>query len=318
MPRLLAAPFAALAWLGRQGTRAVAVSIFLGVALPQLAASLKPYFTPTIFVLLVLAFLRVDPVALGGYFRRPKLIVAATAWIMVIAPAIFGVLFGVAGVRESSPALFLALVFQASAAPIMSSPAFAALIGLDAALSLATLMACVAVTPLTAPLFTYLFADASFSLAPVPLGLKLFGLLAGSAVVATLIRRAMGGAWVAAQRERIDGLNVVTLTIFAIAIMDGVAAAAWTRPWFVMALIALTFGFAIASMALTVLIFRFAGQEKAWAIGWSAANRNMGLMLAATGTALPETTWLYMGLAQFPIYLLPLMLQPLVRRVMAK
>ena len=41
----------------------------------------------------------------------------------------------------------------------------------------------------------------------------------------------------------------------------------------------------------------------------------MGIMLAAMGGVLPDLTWLYMGLAQFPIYLLPVMLHPLVRRL---
>src|SRR5262249_772365 len=57
-------PAAALAWLGRQGTRAVALSLFAGLALPWLAAAMKPLFTPSVFVLLCLAFLRVDPAAL--------------------------------------------------------------------------------------------------------------------------------------------------------------------------------------------------------------------------------------------------------------
>ena len=47
----------ALAWLGRQGTRAVAASIFVGLALPALAALFKPLVGPTIFCLLTLAFL---------------------------------------------------------------------------------------------------------------------------------------------------------------------------------------------------------------------------------------------------------------------
>jgi BASS family bile acid:Na+ symporter len=41
----------------------------------------------------------------------------------------------------------------------------------------------------------------------------------------------------------------------------------------------------------------------------------MGLMLAATGGALPDFTWLYFALAQFPAYLSPLLLSPLARRV---
>src|ERR1700704_4891026 len=55
---LLETPAAALAWIGRQGTRAVALSVFAGLALPWLPAPAKPAFTPSLFVLLCLAFLR--------------------------------------------------------------------------------------------------------------------------------------------------------------------------------------------------------------------------------------------------------------------
>lgn len=312
---LLAAPANALAWLGRQGTRAIAISIFLGVALPPLAATFKPFVPEAIFVLLVLAFLRVDPMALRGYFMRPGLVGLATLWIMVVSPAIFGSAFVLAGLQEASPGLYLALVFQASAAPIMSAPAFAALMGLDAALSLATLLACIVATPFTTPLFAYLFAGDTFAISPLTLATKLFWLLAGSAAVAFTIRRLAGAERIAAQRERIDGVSVITLFVFAVAIMDGVAVMAWNRPLFVLGLIAASFAMALGSMALTFAIFAFAGRGQAFALGWSAANRNMGLMLAATGGVMPELTWLYFGLAQFPIYLLPLLMQRFVRRL---
>ena len=38
-------------------------------------------------------------------------------------------------------------------------------------------------------------------------------------------------------------------------------------------------------------------------------------MLAAAGSSVPDLTWLYFALAQFPIYLLPQMLKPLARRI---
>ena len=68
---LLAALAAALSWLGRQGTRAVAASIFIGIMLPPLAALLKPIFAYALFVLLCLAFLRVDPAEVRAHFSRP-------------------------------------------------------------------------------------------------------------------------------------------------------------------------------------------------------------------------------------------------------
>jgi BASS family bile acid:Na+ symporter len=49
-----------------------------------------------------------------------------------------------------------------------------------------------------------------------------------------------------------------------------------------------------------------------------ASQRNVGLMLAATGGALPDLTWLYFAFSYFPIYLSPLLLQPLARRIIAR
>lgn len=315
MSSLYRFPVALLDWLGRHGTRAVAVSIFLGLALPQLAASFKPFVPEAIFFLLVLAFLRVDPRALRAYFVQPALIIRATVWIMIVSPAALGTLFLLLGVNTSLPGLHVALVLQASAAPIMSAPAFAALMGLDAALSLATLMLCILVTPITAPLFVYAFAGSALSVAPTDLGLKLFGLLGGSALIAWVIRRLAGDAWVERQRQRVDGLNVVTLFVFAVAVMDGVAALFRARPAFVLGLILLCFVIAFGMMAATTLAFARAGRARAFALGLAAANRNMGLMLAAIGGVLPDLTWLYMGLAQFPIYLMPQLLLPLARRL---
>jgi hypothetical protein len=48
------------------------------------------------------------------------------------------------------------------------------------------------------------------------------------------------------------------------------------------------------------------------------SQRNMGLMVAATDGILPGTTWLYFALSQFPIYLSPLLLKPIVERLIAQ
>jgi len=80
----------------------------------------------------------------------------------------------------------------------------------------------------------------------------------------------------------------------------------------------LAFALALAMIALTALVFLRAGPARALAIGLIAGNRNMGLMLAATGFAIPDLAWLYFALVQFPIYLLPHLLKPLARRLAAK
>ncbi len=41
-------------------------------------------------------------------------------------------------------------------------------------------------------------------------------------------------------------------------------------------------------------------------------------MLAATAGALPDLGWLYFAFTYFPLYLLPLLLQPLARRIITQ
>jgi predicted Na+-dependent transporter len=307
---------AVLAWLGRQGTRAVALSVFAGLALPQLAAAAKPAFTPDLFFLLCLAFLRVDPGEVRRHFTRPALVCAAVFWIMIVIPVAVGT--AAVFVGQQSPGLAIALVFQAASPPTISSPAFAALMGLDAALSLAVLIASAVATPLAAALFAALFLGSSLQMSAGTLGLNLLGLLGGAALVASLIRRAFGQAWIERQTERLDGLSVIGLFVFAVAIMDGVLAQVTARPLLVIGLLAFCFAIALAFGAATAALFARAGRAQALAIGVSAGARNMGLMLAATGGFVPDLTWLYVALAQFPIYLLPQFLKPVVKPLLAR
>src|SRR6476659_6890095 len=170
----LNAPAAALSWLGRQGTRAVAASIFIGIMVPPLAALLKPVFAYALFVLLCLAFLRVDPVQVRAHFSRPALVAAAAAWMMLGTPLLIGLSLVALGMSDHLPGLYIAMILQAAAPPVISAPTLAALMGLDAALSLATLIVCTAATPLTAPVFAALFVGEGMALSPVLLGSKLF------------------------------------------------------------------------------------------------------------------------------------------------
>ena len=48
----IALPVRALAWLGGQGTRAIAALVFIGIAVPPLGEWLKPFVTEAIFLLL--------------------------------------------------------------------------------------------------------------------------------------------------------------------------------------------------------------------------------------------------------------------------
>jgi len=309
-------PLAALAWLGRQGTRAVAALVFIAIALPPLDRLLKPFVTEAVFLLLCVAFLRVDPAALRAHLRRPGVVVAATAWTMLASPVLVGATCLVFGLDKSSPDLFLGIMLQAVASPLLAAPAFTALLGLDAALVLAALVASTALMPLTAPLFAHVFVGPALTLSPLALGVKLFALLAGAALVAAFIRWTAGPETVRRHTVEIDGFNIIILFVFVAAVMENVAAQTYAQPLAMLGLTALAFAVVLAVLALTALVFSRSGRGRALALAFMASQRNMGLILAATAGNLPDLVWLYFAVAQFPIYLLPQLIKPVVRRLM--
>jgi predicted Na+-dependent transporter len=305
----------ALGWLGRHGTRAVALSVFAGIALPPVAALFKPAFTPALVVLLCLAFLRVEPAALHAYLRRPGLVIAATLWIMLAMPLVLGFALKAWGSSWIEPGLFIALVLQISAPPVISSPTFVALLRLDAALSLATMLVSTALIPLTGPIFAALLIGGTIELSPVILGLRLAALLLGAAAAAIVIRWLFGKETIEREKDPIDGLSVIALFVFVLSLMDGVTATLLARPFLTLGLMALAFLLALAFGAMTYVVFARAGRQQALALAFSGGFRNMGLLLAAAGGFVPDMTWLYFAMAQFPIYLLPQILKPLARRI---
>jgi BASS family bile acid:Na+ symporter len=314
LTKIMAALMAALAFLGRHGAIAVALSVVLGLALPGLAALLKPWLGEAVVALLILSFLRVRPAALGALARRPLVVLGATMWLMLLLPLVFAVLFTAIGLKATMPELYFILILQCCSPALMSSPAMAALMGLDIALTLACLLGSMVVVPFVAALVTHVFLGEAL-IAPLTFGLRLFALIGGSAAAAAAIRWAVGGAAIEARHQPLDGMSVIAMFIFAMAAMDGVTAHALADPRLVAALAALAFALTVCTIVVTTLIFLAAGRERAFAIAILTGNRNMGVMLAATGFAVPPIGWLYFGLAQFPIYLLPVVLKWLAARL---
>src|SRR3954466_13053328 len=204
----LVIPVRALAWLGRQGTRAVAALVVIGIALPPLGEVLRPDVAEAIFLLLCISFMRVDVAALREHARRPGIVLAASAWTMIAVPALTGLGCLAADLDKSSPDLFLALMLQAVASPMMAAPALAALMGLDSTLALITLVTGTALVPLTAPLFAWIFFGAALTLSPLALGVKLALMLAGSLGVALTIRKLFGTPAIPRARAPDAGLHI--------------------------------------------------------------------------------------------------------------
>ncbi|WP_209007229.1 Na+-dependent transporter [Roseibium litorale] len=299
---------------------ALPISVLAGIGLPFLSAYARPYLTESVFLLLVLAFLRVDPDAVRLRLSRPKLTLLASLWMALGVPLLCTGVIALCQPEWMTGDLAMILFIVTAAPCVMSAPAFIYLMGLDGALSLTVLMTATALVPLTAPLM----AEVQASVLPAGTGLHLDGpalalrlavLLGGSLLAAAAIRKFAGKAAIAEAKSSIDGLNVLILLFFAIAAMDGVAASFADRPLFTTGLTLLTFAAAFLQILVTMLLFAPAGTADAFAIAHATGNRNMGLMVAALGGTLPELVWLWFALGQLPIYMMPVLLKPFARHL---
>jgi BASS family bile acid:Na+ symporter len=167
-------------------------------------------------------------------------------------------------------------------------------------------------------MFALLFVGPTLSISPVMLALKLFAILAGAAIVGLSLRRFLGVKTIERNKDLIDGFNILVLFVFVAAIMESVGTRMFTAPMISLVFAALAFVVYFAILFLTIFLFLSFGRTRAFALGFMVSQRNMGLMLAATGGALPELTWLYFAFSQFPIYLSPQLLRPLIRRFLVE
>ncbi len=298
-----------LDWLGGQGTRAVAVSLLLGMALPPLAAFFRPVLPVAIFLLLVLALVRIDFVALADRVRQWRMLAWALLWVMVVMPLAIALTLRLSGFADAYPGWALGIFITTAAPPVMSVAALAALMRLDYALSVAMLVLSALVTPLVAPLVGVLALPAALPLEASALAMRLGLLMAGALAVALVIRAFVGLPAIERARSRIDGTNVVILFVFAVAAMDGVARAFLETPGLAFGILGAVFAIAFLQIGLSMLALWRAERVQALTIALGSGIRNMGVFIAVLGPAVPETTWLFFGIAQFPIYMLPLILK---------
>ncbi|MCJ8336451.1 MAG: sodium:proton symporter [Epibacterium sp.] len=304
----------AVGYIGRYGTTALSISIFVGAALPSLSSYLRPYLTLAVLCLLTLAFLRVDEAEIKSRLKQPGLLISSLAWMMIGLPFLTFLIFQFYSLERWDQDVVLAIYIATAAPPVMAAPAFLYMLGLNGALSLAISVAALLIAPITTTVMGLMMLGPSLPLSATGLAAKLSLLLIGALFIAMCIRKLAGTNRLERSSDVISGLNVLLLLVFAIAAMDGVAESLFDNPALTLSVTGLTFLVAASQILVTFLLFLSIGKEDAYAIAHTCGTRNMGLMVAAFGGALPEFTWLWFALGQFPIYLLPMIVRPIVQK----
>ncbi len=305
----------ALSWLGAKGTLILPASLFLGLAWADLAALLRPALAPTVFVMLAMLMIRVDMVAARKHLASPLVPALGLVWTLVAMPILFAGAIWL-GSSLLSAGLILALIFWASAPPLFSTPALAYLLRLDPALALGFLLVAVAAHPVITPFFTALLTDGTTTVSPAELAQRLGMLVGGAAIIAVIVRKVIGVEQIHSASASFDGLNVIAMSIFAVALMDGIGARLLADPVYALGFIAFVTALSLICIFVTTALFWAAGRRAASTLGFSAGGRNIALVIGALGASVPDDTWLFFAVLQFPIYCLPALLKPVYDRIL--
>jgi BASS family bile acid:Na+ symporter len=312
---MLALPRSLLAFIGRHSAAAFGLSIFLGLALPQLAAALRPFIPISIFCFIVLSFARANMAGIRLVWSRPGRLGIALLWSTLVPPAIGFLAIQALGGALLDPGIRLAIALMAAAPPLMASPVFAAVLGFENSLALSILVLGMIATPLTAPAFASILAGAHVPLEPLELAIRLAVFIGGGILVGIAVRHVVGTVRLSSAKHELDGFNVVLFFLFAIAAMDGVIVATLEDPamiagFFVLSTLLAAIGFFASYLAMRPFGFN---DQFSYSIG--IGLRNMGLLIAPIISLVPKTTFLYFAIAQVPIYLAPILLKAVKHRL---
>jgi len=174
--------------------------------------------------------------------------------------------------------------------------------------------------PLTLPLVALALLGFDIGADPVAMMLRMVTLVASAAVMAIITRRVFGEARVARSATMMDGMSVVLLIGFAIAIMDGITSRLTGDPAYIGLVTALSFAVYTGLMAISYGIFMLvmpaAGRRAALSAGFISGTRNLAIILAVLPASVDPDLPLFFAVGQFPIYIMPMVLKPVFRRLL--
>lgn len=290
----------------------LAGGVVAGLLLPPLAAGLRPFVVPLAVFLVLISALSVEPARARAALGRPLHALAVGALVLVALPLAAGLGAWLLG----APAwLSTGLALSAAAPPLFPAAAYAALAGIDAALTTAASLPATLASPFTLWLVKSVKPDAVAVLDMTQLISRLLFIVYGSFGVAFFVRRVVGEEAVARAAPRLDAAATVLLALIGAGAMAEVNAALWATPLTWIGVLVATFAFSLASFAVATQVFRAGGRDEALAAGLAASVKNVAVMVAAAFGAVDGRVIAVVMTAQIPVLLAPLVLRPVLARL---
>lgn len=305
---------AGLAFAGGHGRLLLVLGLVGGVLLPGLAEAMKPWLQELVAFLLFLAALRVGPDRAAGSLRGALPTLGLTLAYQLVLPLGAVGIAAAAGLADTPAAI--AIVLMLAASPISGGPNLAILSGADPAPAFRLLIVGTALLPLTViPVFQVMPSLGEGGEVLLAAG-RLLGVIAFAAAAAFLMRRTLLRAPGATGLRALDGAAAITMAVVVVGLMAAVGPALRSMPGTLLGWLALAtaanFGAQIGAAAL--LRTARAGPVLP-ALAIVAGNRNIALFLVALPAATTDQILMFIGCYQIPMYLTPLLLSGVYRRM---
>jgi predicted Na+-dependent transporter len=299
--------------MGRRATTLLPFSLLLGLLFQDIAAATRPLLMPLAVTLLMLALARVDWDRLSALLRRPGLAIALSLLNLIAVPLVVWPIWQGLGLW---PGLVAALCLSAMAPGIISAATTATFLRLDSSLALLISLFTNFLVPFTLPPLALWLLGLDLKIGLLDLSLRL-GLIVALALVGAIVIRRFLGAKVTEAGPALDGLSVAVLMIFAIPLMDGVVARALAEPMKLGGFIAGAFaGMLLCNLVMAVGMLPILDRRIALTAGYCSGGRHNALLMAVLPVTADPDIFLFIAAVQFPIYLIPTLLQPLYRRLL--
>ena len=301
--------------LGRRAAPILALSLFVGLLLPDLARNLRPLVGPAIIGLMVCNVMRIDWRSVAGQTSHPVRIALMLAWILIAVPLVTA---GILRLLPLPEGLKQAILLTVSSPVLTAVPTFVLMMGLDGALALFAVIATSVLQPLVQPPVIYWLLGVELNL---PLGQLMFRLamfVGAGFGIGLLLRRLAGGDRIVRWDRAIGGAAVGLLVIFGIGVMDGTTALLLENPALVLLylLAGLVTNFVVQILA--VAAFWPMSRHPALTIALTGGCRNLANLVAVLGPAAGPEITLFLAVGQFPLYFIPALFGPFYRRLLTR
>jgi len=299
--------------MGRRATTLLPFSLGLGLLFQDFAALARPLLMPLAVALLMLALARTDWTRLSALLRRPSLAIVLALANLIVVPLVVWPIWQALGLW---PGLVAALCLSAMAPGIISAATTATFLRLDSSLALLLSLFTNFLVPFTLPPLALWLLDLDLKIGLIDLSLRLALIVALALVGAVVIRRFLGPR-IAEAGTTLDGLAVLVLMVFAVPLMDGVVARAAAEPVKLAGFVAGAFaGMILCNIVMAVFTMPFLDWRTALTAGYCSGGRHNALLMAVLPVTADPDIFLFIAAVQFPIYLIPTLLQPIYRRLL--